>query len=283
VIVIWFSMKNIFYNVGSSRRGFSLAEVLSALTIGAMVLVAVLSIYSRANRTADSIGRKLDSSRLQSEVLQLIAEDIDKIVTSSLGTKVTIENKFDKGYPSARLKIQRSIYNSQNEEQTFEEIVWQSNYDYESQANGLILYRSHSGLVLEDKLLDEQRQDWEREYSFVPICKGVTFFKVQVPRGEDFLDNWSEDSLPEGIVVTISFAEPFKTVAGSLDVPDTEKIARTIAVDRTRKINFMLVKQEDKEGQKDEEEQAVEEDEIDKEQESVEEQSDEQGKPRERK
>ena len=276
-------MKNISYNVSSSRKGFSLAEVLSALTIGAMVLVAVLSIYSRANRTADSIGRKLDGSRLPSEVLQLIAEDIDRIVTSDLGTKVTIENKFDKGYQAARLKIQRSVYNSENKEQTFEEIIWQSSYDYESQANGLILYRSHSGLVSEDKLLDEQRQDWEKEYSFVPICAGVTFFKVQVPGGEDFLDNWSEDSLPEGIVITISFAEPFKTVAGTLEVPDTEKIARTIAVDRTRKINFMLVKHEDKKEQKDEAELAGEEDEIDKKEESVEEQSDEQEKPRERK
>lgn len=272
-------MKSIFYNMGNNRKGFSLAEVLSALMIGAMILVAVLSVYSRANRTADSIGRKLDSSRLPLEVLQLIAEDIDRMVTSDLGTKVTIENKFDKGYQTARLKLQRNIYNSQNKEQAFEEIIWRSDYDYESQVEGLILYRSHSGLVPEDKLLDENRQDWERLYSFVPICTGLTFFKVEVPTGEDFPGNWSEDSLPEGIAVTISFAEPFKTVAGTLDVPDTEKIERTIAVDRTRKIKFKLVELKD---EQDEPNRSSEDDQIDKEQGSAEEQSDEQEKPRER-
>jgi hypothetical protein len=48
-------------------------------------------------------------------------------------------------------------------------------------------------------------------------------------------------------VATISFAEPFKTLTGTLDVPDTEKITRTIAIDRTRKIKFIFVKKEDEE------------------------------------
>jgi hypothetical protein len=98
---------------------------------------------------------------------------------------------------------------------------------------------------VEDKLLDEARASWEKDYSFVPICSGVTFFKVQVPKGEDFADSWKEASLPPGIVVTISFGEPFKTVMGPLDVPEEEKITRTIAVDRTRKINFKFVKKDE--------------------------------------
>ena len=220
-----------------------------ALTIGAMVLVAVLSIYSRAETSAAAITRKLDSSRLPSEVLQRIVEDLDRTAAPGADTKITIENKFENGFSTARLTVLKTIYNSKNEKQTFEKIVWQTNYD--NNANSLILYRSHSGIALEDKLLDEQKEDWEREL-FVPICTGVTFFKIQVPIEEGiFQDNWTSDSLPRGIVVTISFAEPFKTLAGTLDVPEDEKIIRNIAVDRTRVIKFILVKKEGEEKQGD--------------------------------
>ena len=221
--------------------GFSLAEVITALTIGAMVLVAVLGIYGRAERSAAAVTRKLDSSRLPSEVLQRIAEDLDGLISTGSGTKITIENKFENGFPTARLTITRTFYNSRNQEQTFEKIIWQSNYDFESGADGLVLYRSHSGIALEDKLLDKNKEDWEREL-FVPICGGVTFFRVRVPWGETFLDRWTASSLPSGIEVTISSAEPFKTVSGTLDVPDEEKITRTIAIDRTRKIRFTVEK-----------------------------------------
>jgi type II secretory pathway pseudopilin PulG len=235
-------------NTFRDKAAFSLAEVLVALTIGAMVLVAVLSIYSRAETSAAAITRKLDSSRLPSEVLQRIAEDLDRTAAPGADTKVTIENKFENGFSTARLTVLKTIYNSKNEKQTFEKIVWQTNYD--NDANSLVLYRSHSGIALEDKLFDEQKEDWEKEL-FVPICTGVTFFKIQVPTGENFQDNWTSDSLPPGIVVTISFAEPFKTLAGILDVPEDEKVIRNIAIDRTRAIKFILVKKEGEEKQGD--------------------------------
>lgn len=213
-----------------------------ALTIGAMILVTILSIYNRAETSAVAVTRKLDSSRLPSEVLQRIAEDIDRTVATGADTKVIVENKFKGGFPTARLTVLNTIYNIMNQKQTFEKIVWQATYG--NDVNSLVLYRSHSGIAMEDKLLDEQKEDWEREL-FVPVCAGVTFFKIQVPKGEEFQDNWTSDSLPLGIVVTISFAEPFKTLDGTLDVPEDEKITRHIAVDRTREIKFVLAKKED--------------------------------------
>lgn len=231
------------------RPGFSLAEVLAALTISAMVLAAVVAIYSRAQHSAAAIVRKLDSSRQSAEALQAITEDLDAITVSGPDTRITIENKFDQGIPTARMTIRKSVYDSRNQQQTFEQIIWQTSYDYDSDANGLILYRSHTGMALEDKLLDEQRQDSERAYSFVPICAGITYFKIQVPRGETFSDRWTNPSLPPGITVTMSFAEPFRTVRGTLDVPEEEKIVRTIAIDRTRKMRFALAA---KEGHEDE-------------------------------
>ena len=240
--------KNIQSKPLQRQLGFSLAEMLAALTIAAMVLVAVLAIYSRAETSAATITRKLDESRLPSEVLQRIAEDLDRIVTSGSDTRITVENRTEKGYPTARLTILNTIYDSKNKKQAFEEIIWQSSFD--NDANGLVLYRSHTGIALEDKLLDEQRKSWEKGFSFVPICTGVTFFKIQIPGGKDFLNRWTSSSLPRGIVITISFAEPFKTLKGTWDVSDGEKITRTVAVGRTRKIRFTFAKKKSDERQR---------------------------------
>lgn len=237
--MMFINEKNIQSKPLQRQLGFTLAEVLTALMIAAMILVVVLGIYSRAENSAAAITRKLDSSRLPSEVLQRIAEDLDRATAPGSDTKVTIENKFEKGFSTARMTILKTIYDGENKKQTFEKNVWQTNYD--NDANGLVLYRSHSGIALEDKLLDEQRKNWEKEL-FIPICTGITFFKIQVPVGKKFQDKWTSDSLPRGIVVTISFAEPFKTLTGTLDVPDAEKITRTVAIDRTRRIRFTFAK-----------------------------------------
>jgi len=228
---------------GTSRvpRGFSLAEVLAALTIGAMLTVAVLGIYHRAEKSATAITRKLDGSRLPGEVLQRIAEDLDNIISSNSDTKITIENKFEnvasiRLIPAARLTITRTIQDSKGNEQKFEEIIWQSSYDFQSAGNGLILYRSHSGMNLEDKVLEKNKDDFTREL-FVPICGGVTFFKISALAGKDPVERWNS-APPRGIVVTISFAEPYKRADGTFDVLDEDKITRTIAIDRTRKIRF---------------------------------------------
>jgi len=219
------------------KKGFSLAEVLCALTIGVMVMIVVLKVYSRAQQSAAAINKSLGAGRVPYEILQLIAEDIDKIITSGSQSKITVDNKFDTGFATARLIILKTFYNDEDKKETFEEIIWQTAYD--SRTGTLAIYRSRSGLAGEDKLLDSKKQDWEREM-FVPVCAGITFFQIQVRTGT-YLDNkWIADVLPDGIVITISTAQPVKTPAGTLDVPDSEKITRTIAVDRTRKLKFVL-------------------------------------------
>ena len=125
----------------------------------------------------------------------------------------------------------------------------------------------------------------------MPICDGITFFRIQVPiyrklkneqgsddeQYEEFQDEWASASLPKAIVATISFAEPLEMLDGSLDVPDEEKITRVIAIDRTRKITFVFVKKEyededsykeedeEEQGKEEEDEEAVEDKQEDKE------------------
>ena len=230
---------------GHLAVGLSLAEVLAALVIGSMVLIALLGIYNRAERATAAVNRKLDSSRLPGEILQRIAEDIDRLISPGSETRITIENKVKNGYPAAKMAIVRTIKDSKNKDVTLEEIIWQGHYDIESDMDGLVLYRGHSGITSEDKVLDDQRAEWEKGYPMVPICSGVTFFEIVVPSGENLLEKWTSETLPKGVRVSISFTEPMKMPDGDYEVMDEYKTTRTIAVDRTRTINFELISEED--------------------------------------
>ena len=65
----------------------------------------------------------------------------------------------------------------------------------------MVLYRRHNGIALEDKLLDEPKQAFERQL-FIPVCGGVTFFSIQTGNFQTgsiqttgkaktfFIDNW---------------------------------------------------------------------------------------------
>lgn len=224
--------------------GFSLAEVLTALVIASMVLVTVLGIYSRAESVSATITRRFEDARLPCEVLQRIAEDLDRMLVSDASVKVTINNKFVHGYATAQLAITKTITDSKKSLKVLEQIIWQTNYDYD--ANGLILYRHRSSEVglLEDKLLDAEREKWEQDL-FIPICEGITFFNIQALRNDQVIDKWN-GPLPPGIEVSISFADPFKTVDNTWDVYEEQKFKRTIAIDRTRKLKFKIEMQTQK-------------------------------------
>lgn len=219
------------------RAAFSLAEMVVALVLGAMVLATILGIYGQANRAVNATLQKVESPALAAEVLQLIGEDLAHALG---GEDVTLQfkNGFDHGLPRAELVLRRTFHDSENREKTLEEITWRAAYDTESEVAGLVLYRSYSGVAPEDKLLDSQRESWERDYPFVPLCRGLTFFRVEACKGETLVDQWATPALPPGVRVTLSFAQPFETVRGTWDVPDEEKVSRTMVVDATRAIKF---------------------------------------------
>jgi hypothetical protein len=228
------SIKNKIY---SFERAFTLVEVLAALTVGTMVLIVVLALYNRGQSSSAAVIDRMERDRLPREVFQRIAEDLDRVVGAGQGTQIDILNKFQGGFEAAKMEIVRNITDDKDQPQIFEKIVWQSSVDHDS---GLLtLYRSHSGIALEDTLLDSQKEAWQREV-FVPICTGLTLFRIEVPKGETTVDQWTGEGLPLAVKVTLSFAQPYKTVTGTFDVPEQDKLVRTIAIDRTRKLTFNI-------------------------------------------
>lgn len=230
-------MQPIKNKIYSFERAFTLVEVLAALTVGTMVLIVVLALYNRGQSGSAAVIDRMESDRLPREIFQRIAEDLDRVVGAGQGTQIDIVNKFQDGFSVAKIEILRNIIDARGQSQTLEKIVWQSSIDPDS---GLFtLYRSHSGIALEDALLDSQKEAWQREV-FVPICSGLTLFRIEVPKGETSIDQWTGEALPPAVKVTLSFAQPYMTVTGTFDVPEQDKLIRTIAIDRTRKPAFII-------------------------------------------
>jgi hypothetical protein len=212
--------------------------MLAVVVVGSMVLVAILTIYGRANQAAEAVLRKIDAPSWTSEVLQLIAQDLGRVLNAE-DVAVQVRNGSDNGFQRAELVLRRTYHDHENKEQVLEEITWRAGYDHEGRS-GLVLYRGYEGVSREDKLLDDNREDWEKGYPLVPVCRGVTFFQIQACKGEDLIDQWPLSPPPPGVRITISFGEPHQRISGEYDVADHAKVSRTVAIDPIRKIQFIL-------------------------------------------
>jgi len=215
----------------------SLVEMLVVVALAAMILVGTLGVYNRVRSDATIIFEKLDENRLATEVLQRIAEDVDRIVAPGFDAAVRIQNKMDNGLAAAQLTISNKYYGdgTKPKAEIYEQVIWQSHYDAFEDA--MILYRMHSGLNVEDKILDENKED--RELSmYIPVISGVTFFEVQAMQEQKLIQNWTQTKLPSGLRIGISFAELQEDLGGRWIVPEEKIIYRDLAVDRTRAITY---------------------------------------------
>jgi prepilin-type N-terminal cleavage/methylation domain-containing protein len=224
------------------KCGFSLIELLAVLFITTLLTIAAIGVYSQVQRSVRQLNASMETRQLPNEILQRIAEDLDSIVAPLSGqdadTRISIKNKLDQFYQSAQMKITRTYYDNRNRKQVFDEIIWQSNYDFD--ANGLILYRSHSGLTVEDKLLGEEKSKSNREL-FIPVAAGLTYFKIEALANGNFTDAWAADSLPRAVKISLSFIPPYRDIDGKFTVLENEMITRTVAIDRTRQIAFQFI------------------------------------------
>ena len=110
-------------NSAKKNRAFTLAETLAALVISVMIIVAALGIYGSVKRSAASINKRIEKHALPAEILQRIAEDIDRMIVTVTDTKITFSNKLAEGnYSSGQLIIESTIYDTKKRPQTFEKI-----------------------------------------------------------------------------------------------------------------------------------------------------------------
>ncbi len=225
-------------------RGFTLIEALTVLVIASILMIAAVEVYSHVRRTADTLHARLGKDLLCTEVLQRIAEDLDRIALPGFDTTVTVLNKNKNGYNVSQLTILSQYYGNSTRAEIYEKVIWQT--DYDPMTDALILYRAHQGLRLEDPLLDLDASGAPREdvQRFVPVADGITYFEILVPSGQSLVNAWTQSRLPNAVVVSMSTALPVQNDLGEWVIPETGIYTRTIAIDRTRNVPFRFVEGE---------------------------------------
>lgn len=225
------------------RMAFTLIETLTVLALTAMLLTAVLQMYHRVRGSVSRIALHLDENRLVSEILQKIAEDIDRMAAPGFDATLQFRNKYDNGYNSAQLTLENKYYGKGNppKAEIYDRIVWQSSYDPFTQT--LILYRMHEGLNVEDKVLESGSDVSASAGLYIPITDGLTHFEIVSQQGDTRTVAWSSSTLPNAVRIGISFA-PLEALpdTGRLGVPEELITYRTVAVDRTRYIPYQFIK-----------------------------------------
>ena len=88
-----------------SRFAFTLIEMLVVLTMAAMVLAATLTIYQRVRGSAVTIVAHMERSQLQDEILQKIAEDIDRLAAPGFEATIKFRNKLGMDVVLEALKL----------------------------------------------------------------------------------------------------------------------------------------------------------------------------------
>jgi type II secretory pathway component PulJ len=222
--------------------GFTLAEAIATLAIAAMIMIAAVGIYTGIRKAEAAINKRLEGGFIAMEILQRIAEDIDRLALPSSDVMVSVKNKTEPGgYKSAQMIIESKIYDKNNKPQVFEKIIWQSHPDPD--ANGLIIYRAHSGYTMEDKMLDEPREKYERE-RFIPICSGATLFSIEAVKDGNTIDTWQSQSLPSAVKASVAFARPEEDLLGNMVVPEEAIKTRTVVIDRFRQLAYQFIYKE---------------------------------------
>jgi type II secretory pathway component PulJ len=222
-------------------QGFSLIEILTVLILSVMILVATIMIYSRVRGNAVMINARLDQGSVPDEILQKIAEDIDRLAAPGFDATISIQNKMDTGYNSAQLIIENRYYGNEEPPQPniYERVVWQSIYD--PMLDQMTLYRSHSGLNLEDTVVDNLRSGDEKPDMYVPICPGLTYFGVYaLTDANEMAPQWQKQTMPNGVMIKLSLQPMVQMEDGSFELPEDTIVSRAVAVDRTRPIAYQL-------------------------------------------
>ena len=91
------------------RKAFSLIEVIVALTMASMIMITTITIYSQVRKAVAAVNEKMGSGNIATDVLQLIAEDIDRLSTSGMDTTIKIQNKAVKGLHKSQMIITSRI------------------------------------------------------------------------------------------------------------------------------------------------------------------------------
>ena len=242
-------------------KAFSLLELLAALMIASMIIIATVAVYHRGRSAIHAINKKLNENSFTQEVLQRISDDIDEFAADDSDVKMTLESKTEQGMNVYRLSFVSNIYDDDGKVGEYKKVVWQSKTD--PQTSRISLYRARGGFALEDSVLDTQRKKFSDGLLFVPVAQELTVFSIIAINADKEFEKWGSDMLPGGIILKISESEAEETDDGKYEVPENLIASRTVSLNKNKMMifKFVSVSQESQESQEEteDEEQQTEE------------------------
>lgn len=221
------------------RKALSLLEILASLAVITIIIITMVTLLHASQQTLETIERELDGNSASQELLQKITEDINEFCSQSENTNLVLQHKSTPEGNLYRLEITNFFNGNANTKLIYKKVVWQSDYDINM--GTFIIYRARSGMNLEDTLTSTEQQENLDKEIYVPVCTDATYFSIQAFNDEILTDSWSNSDFPAALFLSISFAPPVEYITGDIEVPEEDRLFRTVSVSRAREYNFKLV------------------------------------------
>ncbi|KKK68859.1 hypothetical protein LCGC14_2939840, partial [marine sediment metagenome] len=103
-------MKKSIYTIEEKRSGYTLFELITVLVIGTMIIITAMTVFNRIRSAAAAIDRNLETNTLATEILQRIAEDIDRMAMPGTDTTLVLRNKIRNRYNTTQLFKENKLY-----------------------------------------------------------------------------------------------------------------------------------------------------------------------------
>ncbi|AQQ09380.1 Type II secretory pathway, component PulJ [Sedimentisphaera cyanobacteriorum] len=224
------------------RKGLTLLELLAALAVTSIILITMVTLLYASQNTLKTINTELDASTRSQEILQKIAEDINEFAAEGENVTFKLESKNTPEGLLYRFEMTNYFNTTSNQKDVFKKVVWQSDFDV--MLGTFVIYRSRSGMQLEDSVVStEQKQNPEREI-YVPVTTGATYFSLQAYDNDKLLDEWKDDDMPGAMFIGVSFDPPVELITGEVVVPEEDRFYRTVSVSRARNYDFKFVEKD---------------------------------------
>jgi len=230
-----------------NRRAFALVELLTALFIVCILVMALTTIYESSTNAIAAINQRIEKGASTSEIMRLIVDDVTKASSADTDTSFTLRSKLSGGIALYRLEIASKIYDNSGKELVYQKIIWQSDYDLFT--GTISLYRCSGGMIPADPVLSTEAKENPQSDIFVPVCQGLTYFTIQIPQIQDtpegqiinYLDQWEAAEMPGGVIVDLSFEPPVEYVTGETEVLIEDRLIESISLNRSREYRFQFI------------------------------------------
>jgi len=185
-------------------KGFTLLEVLLALTILAMVATVIYSSFSTASRNIESAEELRDGTDRARTLISRLTNDIANVyVNGSLSETFFYGSKFEREEDKQRFdSISMTTLTNWRKPESKEMELWEVGYSFQEKADG-------KGRVLMRKEKRELSKDVPRREGGVDyeLTDTVTGLLLRYSDGTTWADEWNKSGYPKAVEIVLTMTD----------------------------------------------------------------------------